>query len=103
MNQLPQRKAVDEFHRDEARSLALVNFVDVRDVRMIQRGRGFCFLREAPHSILIAREFCRQNLQRDLAIELRVCARYTLPMPPSPIFERISYRPSLVPVSAVTM
>ena len=43
------------------------DFVNVRDVRMIQRRRGLCFLRKAAHAVLIRGEFSRQNFQRDFA------------------------------------
>jgi len=35
--------AIYEFHRDEVRATALAYFVDVSDVRMIERGRGLRF------------------------------------------------------------
>ena len=38
---LAQSNAVDKLHRDEVHAFALADFVDVRDVRMIERGRGF--------------------------------------------------------------
>jgi len=44
----------------------------MRDVRMVERGCGSCFLSKAAHPILIAREFGRQNLQRDFSIELHI-------------------------------
>ena len=39
---------------------------------MVERGGGSCFLSKAAHPILIAREFGRQNLQRDFSIELHI-------------------------------
>ena len=37
---LAERDAFDELHRDEVRSVALTDFINVRDVRMIERGGG---------------------------------------------------------------
>src|SRR4051812_28543289 len=53
MNKLTQRKAINEFHGDEVQAISFTNFVDVRDVRMIEGGGGHCLLFEAAHSILI--------------------------------------------------
>ena len=40
MNLLAQRITVDVLHGDEVRAFALADFVDVRDVRMIECGGG---------------------------------------------------------------
>src|SRR5436309_15520286 len=53
MNELTQRKAINELHRDEVHAFVLTNFVDVRDVRMIQRGGGLRLLSETPHPIFV--------------------------------------------------
>ena len=39
--------------------MSATNLVDVRDVWMIQRGRGFRFLNKAPHEIGICSEIRR--------------------------------------------
>ncbi len=51
---------------------ALFEAVDVRDVRMIQRGEGLRFALEAREPVGVARERLGQDLDRDVAIELRV-------------------------------
>src|SRR6266851_3186220 len=72
MNLLAQSSAIDELHGDEVHTVALADFMDGSDVRMIERRRGLRFLFEAPYSILIRREVSRKNLQRDLAVQARV-------------------------------
>src|SRR5437764_5973771 len=52
-NSIAESLAIYEFHRDEDRASALANFVDVSDVRMIERGRGLRFLFEASHPIAV--------------------------------------------------
>ena len=61
MNYFAQRLAIDEFHRDEVHAIVLANLVDVRNVRMIQSGRGRRLLFEATHSIPICADFRRQD------------------------------------------
>jgi hypothetical protein len=46
--------------------------VDLRDVRVIQRGERFCFALEAHHPISIACEGGGQYLDCNLAIEARI-------------------------------
>ncbi len=57
-----------ELHRDVVCAIALAYLVNVRDVRVIERGCGFRFLHKPPHPIPIRRKVSRQNLQRDSAI-----------------------------------
>src|SRR6266566_7712203 len=65
MNQLTQSQAIDEFHGDEVHSISFTNFVDVRDVRMVQPGGSLRLLSETPHSVFIRRDFGWQNFQGD--------------------------------------
>jgi hypothetical protein len=46
--------------------------VDVRNVRMIQRGERLRFASEARHALRVVRKRLRQDLDRDIPIELRV-------------------------------
>ena len=78
MNFLAQRDAVDEFHCDEMCAIAFANLVNVRNVRVIERGGGSRLLLEAPHSILTGCELTRENLQRSFAMEARVFAEMHL-------------------------
>ena len=63
----------------------LFEAVDRRDVRMIERGEDFRLALEAREPIGIAGDRGRQDLDRDLPLQLGVGRRYTSPMPPAPI------------------
>ena len=68
--------ALDELHDQRGGRVARVlDAVDLRDVRMIERGERLRFALEAHQAIGVAGERGRQDLERDLAIELRVAAR----------------------------
>src|SRR2546425_326726 len=60
VDSIAESLAIYEFHRDEVRAIAFANFVDVSDVRMIERGRGLRFLFEASHPIAIGSHIRRQ-------------------------------------------
>ena len=64
--------ALDEFHHQRTHTVRFFEAVDVRDVRMIERGERLRLACEPGESVGIARERIRQDLQRDIAIELRV-------------------------------
>src|SRR5713226_3223252 len=68
MNLFAQREAVDKLHRDEMHTLLLADFVDVRDVRMIERRGGLRLLDKAAHAILVGGNFDGKNLQGYLAM-----------------------------------
>ena len=51
---------------------AVLEAVDLRDVRMIQRGERLRFALEARQAVGVGRERLGQDLDRDVAIELRV-------------------------------
>src|SRR5947208_6166173 len=72
VNLVAQRDSIDKLHRDEVSALTLTNFINVRDVRMIECRRGCCLLIKAPHPILIRGNLGRKNLQRDFAVQSRV-------------------------------
>src|ERR1043165_7228406 len=72
MNLRTQRFTLHILHRDEVEAFSLADFVDVRDVRMIERSRGGRLLFEATHAILIRSYVERQDFQRDFAREARV-------------------------------
>jgi hypothetical protein len=64
--------ALDELHDQRAPGARIFNAVDLRDVRMVEGGECLRFAFETHQTIRIARERLRQNLERDIAIELRV-------------------------------
>src|SRR5215813_9604029 len=72
MNLVAQRHAVDELHGNEVDIITPTNLVNVRNVRMIERGSSLCLLNKSPHPFLISRKISWQNLQRHLAIEFGV-------------------------------
>ena len=93
--------AVDEFHHQCADAVGFLQAVDVRDVRVVERGEDLRFSLEAGEAIGIIRERGRQNLDCDVAIQLGVRARYTSPMPPAPRADWISYGPRHDPGASV--
>src|SRR5499427_4162581 len=64
-----QGRAFDEFCSDESSGVGLIDFVDRKDVGMVQSGSRLGFLHETLHAIWIRSNLIRQNLQGDLAIE----------------------------------
>src|SRR6266705_4665056 len=72
MDLIAQSLSVDILHGDEMHAFALADLVDVRDVRMIQRGGSHGFLIKSPQSILVRSEIRGQDFQCDLAMQTRV-------------------------------
>ena len=64
--------ALDQLHHERGHAVRLLEAVDVRDVRMVQRGEDFGFALEPREALGIRREALRQDLDRDLAFQLRV-------------------------------
>ena len=88
--------ALDELHHERARSVRL-EAVDLRDVRMVQRGED-C----ASRSKRASRSASAANGSGRTLIATSRCsfvslARYTSPMPPAPMAPTISYGPRRVP------
>ena len=96
-NALRQIVALDEFHHERRDARALFEAVDGGDVRMIQRGEDFGFAMEPCEPIVVSGERWRQDLDGDLRFSFVSVARYTSPMPPTPISAVISYAPRRVP------
>ena len=69
---LRQILALDQFHDERAHAAGFLEAVDVRDVRMVQRRERLRFAREPREPIGIVRERVGQDLERDVAIQLRV-------------------------------
>src|SRR5712671_4234712 len=69
MNLFAERDAVYKLHRDEVSPATLADLIHVCDVRMIERRRGFRFLDETAHAILVCSHLGGQNFQRHLTIE----------------------------------
>jgi hypothetical protein len=62
----------DQLHREKTESIVFVETVDPRDVRMVQRCEDLGFPLEPGEPFGILGERRRQELQRHLAIELRI-------------------------------
>ena len=64
---------------------------------MVQRRQRLRFARESRQAIRIAREEIRQDLDRDVAIELRIARAVDLAHPAGAEAPTISYEPSRAP------
>ena len=64
--------AADELHNERADRPGVLESVDLRDVRVIQRRERLRLADESLQAILVGDEALRQDLQGDIAIELRV-------------------------------
>ena len=71
-DQVLERLPLQQFHGDEVLPVRFVDLVDRADVRMIERRRGEGFPLEAFASSRIVLHFRRQELQRDMAVQLEV-------------------------------
>ena len=70
-----QRVALDQLEHQGRHVAGVFETVDGPDVRMIERCEQPCFAFEARHAIGVRRERRRQDLQRDVATQLRIaCA-----------------------------
>jgi hypothetical protein len=67
-----ERRAFHEFHDERVRAAGVLEAVDRRDVGMVEGGEHLRFSAEPCDAITIKREGLRQDLQRDIAIELGV-------------------------------
>ena len=89
-NAIRQRRSFDERQDQPARVFRIHDPVYVSDVGMIERGQNFGFSLEARQSFRIARECCRQNLDRHLAIQFGVFRAIHLAHAAFPSSERTS-------------
>jgi len=64
-----------ELHRDVVRAVTLADFVDMRDVGMVERRGRLCLAHKALHAIAIRGHVGRQSFQCDLASSLVSWAR----------------------------
>ena len=79
---LLERPALYQFHRDEARTLVVTDFVDGGDVRVVESSRGTGLSFEALELIGVARRCLMEHLDRDLAAEASVAGPIDLSHPP---------------------
>ena len=78
---LRQVLAFDELHHERGDAIALFEPVDAGDVRMVQRREHFRFALKPREPIVVGGERGRQDLDRDLAFQLRVRRAIHLPHP----------------------
>ncbi len=71
-DQLRERSSVDQFHRDEALVLRLLDAVDRDDVGVFERGHRLGFALEAPALRGIPGRRLGQDLERNVAFQLAV-------------------------------
>jgi hypothetical protein len=62
----------------------LFEAVDLRDVRMIERGQRPCLALKARHTVGVSGDGVGQNLQRDVAFELGIACPIDLTHPAGP-------------------
>ena len=79
-----ERRPLDQLHDERLHAVRLLEAVDVRDVRMIERGEDLRLAFEPRQAIRIGGEEVRKHLQRDVAIEPRVPRPIHFPHAASP-------------------
>ena len=65
---LVECRPLDELHRERGRAVAALEAIDVRDVRMIERGQHFRFALKPRETISVVGERRRQSLEGDVAL-----------------------------------
>ena len=85
-----QRGTGDQLHRDEVQPFVNAELVNGRDVGMIQFSECEGLCTELLSGGFFAECSARENLHRDVAIELQIMRAYTSPMPPAPSFSTTS-------------
>src|SRR6476620_5223993 len=72
MNLFAQRGAFDKLHGDEVHAAGFTDFMNGRNIRMIERRRSLRFLNETAHAVLVCIKVSGEGFQRDFAIKLCV-------------------------------
>ena len=67
-----ERRPVDELHHERTHAARLLEAVNVRDVRVVQRREQLRFAAETREALGIVRDRWQQDLDGDVAIQLRV-------------------------------
>ena len=87
----------DPLHHQRNGPVGLLQSVDVRDARMVQRREDFGFALEPGEPVWIARHRSRQHFEGDLALQVRVGGSVDFAIPPTPSRATISCGPRRVP------
>jgi hypothetical protein len=66
---LLERLALDQLHHDAGRPVDLLEAVDLRDVRMVQRSEDLCFPLESGKAVGVSGELLGEQLQCDIALQ----------------------------------
>ena len=69
---LGEGRAGDELHDERVRFAAGLDAIDLRDVRVVELRQQLRLALEARETLLVLGERCRQDLDRDFALEPRV-------------------------------
>ncbi len=69
---LRQGRALDKLHDEGLRALALLHAEDRGDVGVVELGKQLRFALEALEALLVFREGCGQDLDRDVPLQLGV-------------------------------
>src|SRR5262245_24734742 len=72
LNALRQRLAFHQLENEEPRLTGLLDVVDRPDIGMIQRGENLSLALEPANPLRVARKLIRQNLDRNVALQLQV-------------------------------
>jgi hypothetical protein len=67
-----ESRTLDELHDQEGTGLAFFDAMNVRDIRMVERGENLRFAPKARQSIDIRCDGGKKNLDRDVAIQFRI-------------------------------
>ena len=67
-----ERVSRNQLHDERVRVLVFGYTINLRDVRMIERGQQLGLALEARHPLRVFRKGSRQNLQRHITFQLRV-------------------------------
>ena len=67
-----ERRALDELHHERRLTVAVLQTMNLRDVRMVQRREDMCLALKAGETVWIACKRARKDFQRDVSIELGV-------------------------------
>jgi hypothetical protein len=78
LDAIGERRSRDEFHDERRLTVAAPDAIDMRNVRMIQRGERLRFLLEARNAAGVLGERLRQHLDRDVTLEFGITGAINL-------------------------
>ena len=97
-----QRRPLDQFHHERLVPPVVLQAIDLRDVRMVQRREDFGLALEARERSGSCAKSSGRTLRATSRLSFVSRARYTSPMPPAPIGAMTSYSPRRVPGDRAT-